>query len=112
MYLYTEEISRGLKNLIREELISEEQYKALVDMIDDLDIDKVISIIKSTKVGHGIKFLPRETEQLHHKLQEWGNMYKEEATPDLKENIFAALHELLFRKAISKQNFKSIMEDL
>ena len=101
-----------MKGLIRHAHINDEQYNQLVGMIDDLDINKVISIIKLVKDGRDEDFLPRETKQLHLKLQEWGNMHEEEATPDLKKKMFAALYELLFRKAISKQDFKSIMESL
>ena len=107
-----EDLSWGLKNLIQEQLISEEQYRQLVGMIDDLDIDKVITVIKSTKIGRGVDFLPRQTKQLHHKLYEWTNDHHEEATSDLKKKIVAALRELLCRKAISKQHFEYVMESL
>ena len=108
----TEEISRALKNLIQEELINEEQFKQLTEMKDTLNIDKVISVIKTTKIGRGVNFLPRETKDLQHKLQVWSNAYQEEATSDLKQKIVSVLDELLFRRVISKQDFKDIIEHL
>ena len=49
------DISDALKLLVREGLISEEQYNAL-SKEDDLNLDKVISEIKTTKIGRGINF--------------------------------------------------------
>ena len=58
-----EEIAFILKQLAREELLSEEQYLKLAQIsIDDLT-SRLANIIKETKIGQGIKFLPRKTER-------------------------------------------------
>ena len=48
-----------LKRLTREELLSEEQYKKLSALEDLTDLEAVADIMKDTKVGQGLKFLPR-----------------------------------------------------
>ena len=40
-------------------------------MIDELDMKKLIEIVMSEKVGHGIDFLPRKTKDLKKKLYGW-----------------------------------------
>ena len=67
----------GLKAMVREGFISDEQFKSLNKNINNLDLDKVIAEIKSTKVGRGINFLPRETSDLMKKLKEWAMEFAE-----------------------------------
>ena len=57
------EIMFTLKQLVREELLSEEQYFRLAQ-IDDLTSSRLIDIIKDTKIGGGLKFLPRKVSDL------------------------------------------------
>ena len=52
-----------LKNLIREELITSEQYEDLKDnFIAELPV--IADIIRDTKIGQGLKFLPRSMKRL------------------------------------------------
>ena len=106
------EVSDTLKRLLREKLISKEQYNALSED-DNLNLDKVISIIKTTKIGRGIDFLPRKTEDLKKKLYDWAISYSDgQQQPDLKKKIMAALHELRFRKVIAKEKYNDILKDM
>ena len=66
----TKDVSDVFKRLDREGFISKEQYDAL-SKDDDLNLNKVISEIKTAKIGRGINFLPRETSDLLTKLKEW-----------------------------------------
>ena len=75
---------------------------------DDLNLDKVISEIKTTKIGRGINFLPRETPDLLTKLKEWVMDFDENGTAALRQKILGVLDELLFRKVITKQEHKDI----
>ena len=59
-----EEVTRMLKQLTREELLSEEQYLKLAKMAKELDLNKLISVIKDTMIGRGLDFLPRKTNDL------------------------------------------------
>ena len=54
-----------LKRLTREELFSEEQFKKLYTLEDLTDLEAVADIVKDTKVGQGVKFLPRMLNGLH-----------------------------------------------
>ena len=98
------DVSDTLQRLERERLISQEQYNALSED-DNLNLDKVISVIKTTKIGRGIKFLPRNTEDLKEKLCDWGTSYADEQHPDLKNKYMAALDELRSRKVLTKREY-------
>ena len=101
-----------MKALAREELISQDQFDKLMVMIDTLNMDKLIEVVVSEKIGRGIQFLPRKTEDLQRKLGEWSKMYHEESTADMKDKILAALHELKFRKAVAQQDYMNILNDM
>ena len=101
------DVSDALKRLVRDGLISEEQHDAL-GKEDDLNLDKVISEIKTTKIGRGISFLPRETPDLLTKLKEWVMDFATHGTASLRQKILGVLDELLFRKVITKQEHKDI----
>ena len=64
-----EDIANTLEALRREELISLEQYEKL--MIDDAAFypKAIVMIIKDTKVGSGLKFIPTELIDLKNKIQ-------------------------------------------
>ena len=104
------EISDGLERLLREKLINYDQYKALESKIDGLDLDKLIWEIKTVKVGRGLEFLPRKTSDLMGKLKDWTNEFVAEGAPMLRQKIKSVLDELLFRKAISKQEATDVKE--
>ena len=106
------DILRALKSLYAEELITYDQFKQLLSVIDTLDINKIIKVVVSEKFGRGEEFLPRKTSELKTKLQEWSHEYVEEQSPDLKKKIVAALEELKCRKAISKPGYKILLEAL
>ena len=81
-------------------------------MVDTLDMEKLLEVVLDEKIGRGVKFLPRKTEDLRKKLGEWSKMYHEESTTDLKDKILASLHELKFRKAIDQKNYMNILNDI
>ena len=105
------DVSDALKNLVREELITDEQYDSL-SKDDNLDMDKLITEIKRMKIGRGIDFLPRKTEDLLAKLKEWSMKFVENGTEALQGKILAVLDELLFRKVITKEKRKDISKDM
>ena len=104
-------ISDGLKAMVREGFISDEQFKSLNKNVNNLDLDKVIAEIKSTKVGRGINFLPRETSDLMKKLRHWTMEFAKDGTAALRQKILSVLDELLFRNVITKEEHKDIKED-
>ena len=46
--------------LVREGLLSDEQFKQLGDL-EDPDFEKITEIIMDTKIGQNLNFLPRTT---------------------------------------------------
>ena len=95
------DVTDGLKDLLRENLISMEMYNQLLGLSNNLDIDQIADVIKTAKIGRGFNFLPRETAELERKLEVCGTTYHEEPTLGLKQRILAILHELKCRRAIS-----------
>ena len=100
-----------LKSMVREGFISEEQFRSLNKKIKDLDLESVISEIKSVKVGRGVDFLPRETPDLLKKLKEWAMEFAKDGTAALRQKILSVLDELLFRKVITNKEHTNIKED-
>ena len=103
-------ISDGLKYMVRDGSISQEQYKSLTKKIKDLNLVKVICEIKSTKVGRGVQFLPRETNDLLKKLKEWVMSFATNGSAALRQKKHV-LDELLFRKVITSKEHKDIKEE-
>ena len=104
-----EEQLRHLNHMLRMEMIDEEQHAALLKE-EELDLDKFIKHLKEVKVVRGLKFLPRLTDGLFNKLEDWLESFKEKKTRQLKEKLNAVLDELLQRRAISKQEHKDKIE--
>ena len=99
-----------LKQLAREELLSEEQYFKLAQ-IDDLTSSRLIGIIKDTKIGRGLKFLPRKITDLTKNLHVWLEELAETDAYTVRKKISALLEELLQRNGISHDRYTSIKEE-
>ena len=48
-----------IERLAKEELLSEQQYFKLVEIIDEIDIKQLTDVIRETNIGQGMDFLPR-----------------------------------------------------
>ena len=105
-----EELIRHINHMVREKLINEEQREELLKE-EELDLDKVIQQLKQVKVGRGLKFLPRLTNDLLNKKQELLTSLKNAKNPkQMKCNLIGVLDELLQRRGISKQTHKDLIE--
>ena len=100
-----------LKWLVKERLLSDEQYFKLAEIVDEIDIKKLTDVIKETKIGEGFKILPRKTGDLIDNLQEWLKELAEKGGTSLQNKISAVLNELLRRKKISKERYAEIKEE-
>ena len=80
--------------------------------VDQMNIDKFISEIKSAKIGQGLCFLPTTSNDLFRKLKEWKNHFVEKPSYALKIKILGLLDELLFRKNITSEEYKEIEREL
>ena len=99
-----------IKQLAKENLIMEQQYFRLVEEIEELDIKRLIDVIKEFKIGEGLDFLPRKTNRLIDTLREWLDEFLEKDSLALKKKIGAVLNELLRRKEISPQRYDEIKD--
>ena len=101
-----------LKQLVREQLLSPEQYEKLNAAAAAIDLTAIADIIKDTKVGRGLKFLPRTVDDLKKKVQV---LLKEIATKGIdatKKELIAILDELLHKDGITKNEYTSINNDI
>ena len=101
------DIVNTLEALRREDLISLEQYEKL--MVDDAAFDPrtTAMIIKDTKVGRGLKFLPRKLTDLKNKIQSTMN----EENISLKD-ILVYLDEMFRKNGISVNDYQSIKKEI
>ena len=99
-----------IENLAKEELISEQQHLKLVEEIDAMDIKKLTDIIKETKIGQGLEFLPRKTGVLIDTFQQMLQELVNHGGAALKENILSFLNELVHRKKISVKRYDELKE--
>ena len=105
-----EDLLHHINDMIRQKVINEEQAKELLKA-GEIDLDKFIDQLKQMKVGRGLKVLPRLTNGLLDKRKELlVSLKKEKNSKQLKCNLMAVLDELLQRRAISKQEHKSMIE--
>jgi len=98
-----------LKQLVREQLLSPEQHEKIKE---DSDLIDIADIIKDTKVGRGLKFLPRTINDLKSKAQV---LLKEIATKGIdaiKNELLAILDELMHKNGITKDEHTSITNDI
>ena len=87
-----------LKELAKGNLLSEEQYLKLAELIKgDFKLTQLTDVIKETKIGQGMDFLPRKTGDLIDSLREWMQEFIEKGGTALQAKISSVLDELLQR---------------
>ena len=84
----------------------------LVEIIDEIDIEKLMDVIKETKIGQGMNFLPRKTGDLIDSLREWMQEFVEMGGTVLQSKISSVLNELLRRKTISDERYNELKEEI
>ena len=62
-----DEMSTILQMLVREGLLSDEQFKQHGEL-EDTDLEKITEVIMDTKIRQGLNFLPRTLSNLRHTL--------------------------------------------
>ena len=106
-----QDIKNVLGRLAREELLSEEQFQKIGMLENSFDLPAIALIIKDTKIGQGINFLPRKMNDLVKYLQLTLEELTETGKSALKNKISGVLNELLRRKAISQDRYNEIKTD-
>ena len=107
-----ENIKSVLNRLAREELFSQEQFTQLSDLDVDMELQDIVVIIKETKVGRGIAFLPRSLSGLADELAKIAKEFIEKEIKPEASKLEAVMADLLRRKGISRQNYKTLKDNL
>ena len=68
-------------------------------------------VIRETKIGQGMNFLPRKTGYLIDSLLEWMEEFVEKGGTVLQNKISSVLNELLCRKTISDERYNELKEE-
>ena len=102
-----DEMLHVLKTLVREEHLSDEQFEQLAEL-EDADLDTIKAVITETKIGEGLKFLPRTITNLRLTLQSLLAELKESGNAFLKSKITAIMEELLRRNAIRDEEYENL----
>ena len=97
--------------LLKENLLTEQQYLKLAEEIDELNVERLVNTIKEFKIGEGLNFLPRKTDQLIDTLQDWLEELVEKGSSALKNKISGVLNELLRRKQITNKRYDEIKQE-
>ena len=96
--------------LAREELLSKEQFEKLAEL-EDLDLPAIALIIKDTKIGRGLKLLPRKINDLVQSLQTLLTELAEAGSSTIQSNVRSVLEELLQRKDIIQERYNTIKDE-
>ena len=76
-----------------------------------MDLPIVVDIVKETKVGQGVKFLPRVLDDLKKKLPLLLEEMVEKGHARVKKELEGILEELLRRGGISLRRYKALKEE-
>ena len=107
-----EDIDNTLKRLAQEDLISTEQYEKLKENDAAFELPSIVAIIKDTKIGNGLKFLPRTIRDLKRKLQLILTEVTVTGIDAMKKELIAILDELLRQKGISVEDYNDVSKEL
>ena len=100
-----------LKELVKEELFTPEQYEKLAKLEDLVDLPAIAQIINATKVGQGLSFLPRKVSDLRRSLYLLLTELAETGDSVIRNKMTAVLQELRSLKAISNEQYAVIKKN-
>ena len=92
------------KMLVRERLISDEQFEELKDL-ENTEIEQISNVLKGTKIGQGIPFLPTALEGLR---QKFAKLWED----GVKNKILPVLKEMLRRGGVTIEQFMILLNEL
>ena len=99
-----------LQALVREELLSKEQFEKLAKL-EEIELPALAVVIKDTKVGQGLKFLPTAICNLRKTLPSLlTELTETTGNSMIRKKLTAVLEELQRRKGISNKRYTEIMQ--
>ena len=99
-----------LQQLAKEELLSQEQFKKIMEL-DDKTLPAVADIIIETKSGQGLKFLPRTIVGLSKKLALLIEELGKTGMSRVKRELEGVIDELLRQGGVTLEQYLKIKED-
>ena len=91
--------------LVREGRLSDEQFKQLGELGDR---EKITEVIKDTKIGQGLNFLPRTISKLRHNLHFLLKELEGNGSEFIKPYVASILEELFNRNAIRRGEYVNL----
>ena len=92
--------------------MSRDQYDQLKSSGHSIGISNIANIINSTKLGRGLRFLPRLNRDLKQTLNDIAAESNESTCFVLKKELLAIIDELLYRKCISQEEYEAIKNEV
>ena len=77
----------------------------------EFNSSRLVDVIKDTKNGQGLKFLPRKLADLTKNLHIWLEEVVDTGKSDIRSKVAGLLEELLRRQGISNERYITIKED-
>ena len=103
-------IKDALEQLAREDLLSDEQFEKILEL-EDITLPAVADIIKGTKLGQGLKFLPRTIVGLTAKLPLLLEELSRTGQSRVKKEVAGVLEELLRQGGVSLHKYQEIKDE-
>ena len=96
----------------REDLFSLDQYDQLKSRGNNIGISNIANIIKSTKLGRGLRFLPRLSKDLEQTLKDIAHEPNKSTCFVFEKELLAIIDELLYRKCILHEDYLAIKNEV
>ena len=99
------------KMLVREGLISGEQYEK-VSALDSTEMEKIANVLKSSKIGQEIPFLPTSLSDLRAIFGKLWEKFEKHGGKMVRSKLLPILEELLRRGGITDAQYAVLIQDL
>ena len=97
--------------LVREGLISGDQFEKL-SALDGTDMEKIANVLKGSKIGQGIPFLPTLLPELLNMFGKLWEKFEKNGSKMVKTKLLPILEELLRRGGIRDAQYTILMHEL
>ena len=99
------------KMQVREGLISGDQFEKLSNL-DGTDMEKIVNVLKGSKIGQGIPLLPTSLSELSNRFGKLYKKFKKHGSKMVKTKLLPILEELLCRDGIRDAEYAVLMQEL
>ena len=100
-----------MTGLVREGLLSDKQFEKLVEL-DVSDLAAVALVIKDTRVGQGVKFLPNTMKSIRESLGTLSKELIDTGSALMKTQFIPVLEELHRREGITDKQYAAVKREL